>query len=195
MNEANRSRGLIALLAAGLAGLLTGCEMSNSPLWSQNSGPRPDGPDWANLSLNLMVDKYGPPDRIELSRVVWLNRPPWKRIAVWDDMELQQFSLAKDQNLEDTIAYSVPRDKRVALRHFNGRVSVSADGSEISARSFSEARNFLSLNLADEIIRGAKTPAEAKAFDAETLKLADAGKSSPYMSGLLFTPPAPAAAP
>jgi hypothetical protein len=145
------------------------------------------------MSLNMMVDKYGPPDRVEISRVVWENKGPWKRIAVWDDMELHEMSRSKDANIEETIAYLVPEQKRREVEDFSRRVKVSRDGAELSARSFSEERIFLTLNLADEIVRGAKTPSQAKTFYAATIQLADAGKSSPYMKGLLFqAPPLPA---
>jgi hypothetical protein len=156
------------------------------------SSPHPYGSEWSTLSLNRMVDKYGAPDRIESKRVVWLDKGPWKRIAVWDGMDNYDKSAAAGY-IEQTVAYLVPPDRRDAVDDFRGRVAVSADGSELSARSTSEARNLLALNLADEIIRGVRTPGEAKSFYAATLRLADAGKSSPYVEGLLFQPLRPAA--
>jgi hypothetical protein len=186
---ARLSRAFAAMAAASLC---AGCEF---PRWTQSADARPGGPDWANLSLNNMVDKYGPPDRIEIARVVWIGKGPWKRIAVWDDMGLGQLTAAKDENLEVTLAYAVPAGRLHALEEYDGRLKVSEDGSEISARAFSEERDFLALNLADEIIRGAKTPQEARDFASATLRLADAGKSSPYMKSLLFRPPAAASLP
>src|ERR1700733_1937300 len=70
--------------------------------------------DWSNVSSNEMVEKYGPPDRVETLRLVWDRRGPWKRISVWDERE----RFAGDRgmnNIEDTIAYPVPADKRGAL--------------------------------------------------------------------------------
>jgi hypothetical protein len=193
MKDTNRRVGLGRILAAaGALGLLGGCDF---PAWTRTADARPSGPDWANISLNLMVDKYGPPDRIEIGRVVWLHKGPWKRIAVWDDMDLDEVSTFKDRNLEQTIAYVVPAGRRRDLEDFDARIKVSEDGAELSSRSYSEERNFLALNLADEVIRGAKTPEQAREFHAATLTLADAGKSSPYMKGLIFqAPPLPAAA-
>ena len=182
-----------AAIGLAAAGLLMGCADVSSRWRNQPAGARPDGPDWENRSLNMMVEKYGRPDRVETNRVVWEKKGPWKRIVVWDDMGvglgLGQMGKVADNNIEEILAYMVPEDKRRAVEDFSGRLKVSADGAQLSARSFSEERNFLALNLADEIIRGVKTPAEAKAFDAATLQLADAGKPSPYMKGLLFQPP------
>ena len=180
----------VGLAALAAAGLFWGCAgPSATPMRNQSAGARPDGPDWANRSLNMMIDKYGRPDQVETNRVVWEKKGPWRRIVVWDDMGPRQLDMAADNNIEEVIAYLVPEEKRRVLEDFSARLKVSADGAELSARSVSEARNFLALNLADEIVRGVKTPEEAKAFDAATLQMADAGKPSPYMKGLLFRPP------
>ena len=196
MKNINGLRGAgIGATALAAVGFLCAC--ADLPLpgrQSQAAGARPDGPDWANRSLNMMIEKYGRPDRVETNRVIWELKGPWKRIVVWDDMGIGpgQMSKGADNNLEEVLAYLVPEDKRRAVEEFNGRLKVSDDGALISARSFSEERNFLALNLADEIIRGVKTPEAARAFDAATLQLADAGKPSPYMKGLLFrAPPLP----
>ena len=177
----------MAALAA--AGLFWGCAGPSLPERSSVAGVRPDGPDRMNRGLDGMIEKYGRPDRMETDRVVWEKKGPWKRIVVWDDMGARQMDMAEDKNIEEIISYLVPEDKRLAVEGFSKRIKVSADGAELSARSASEGRNFLALNLADEIIRGVKTPEEAGAFDAATLQLADAGKPSPYMKGLLFQPP------
>jgi hypothetical protein len=148
------------------------------------------GTEWSNLSLDKMVDEYGSPDRIENKRVVWVNRGPWKRIVVWDGMDNSEI-YAGAANIEQTIAYLVPQNKRDALNDLDEGVMISADGSELSARSSSEERNFLALNLADEVIHGVRTPEQARSYYARTLRLAEAGKSSPYMKGLRFQPARP----
>jgi len=143
------------------------------------------GTEWSNVSLDKMIEEYGAPDRIENKRVVWENKGPWKRIAVWDMMDNSE-SMSGTNNIEETVAYLVPQGKRNAVYDLHERVTVSSDGSELAVRSSSEERNFLALNLADEIIRGVRTPDEAKNFYALTLRLADAGKTSVYMKGLRF---------
>jgi hypothetical protein len=171
-------------MAGTAIGLLAGCS-------GQTMSPHGYGPEWSNLSLNMMIDKYGAPDRIEDKRVVWQNKGPWKRIAVWDGMDIYEKYAGVD-NIEQTVTYLVPPDRLMAVNDFRDRVRVSADGAELSARSSSEERNCLALNLADEIIHGVKTPDEARGFYVSTLRMADAGKSSPYMQGLLFQSPSPA---
>jgi hypothetical protein len=141
--------------------------------------------DWDNRTNGYIIDKYGPPDRVETVRLVWENKGPWRRICVWDELAFLDDD-RPSRNLEQTIAYEVPRDKRAALESFHPGLSVAADGEELSARSESEARNFLMLNLADEIVRGVTTSEDARASYDRTLRLADAGKLSPKMQRLLF---------
>lgn len=175
-------------LALAFAGCAQRRDLSSAPpRYDSGVGPSRWN-DWSNLSLDAMVERYGPPTRIESKLVVWVDKAPWKRIAVWDRMGNFQGSAAAD-NIEQTVAYLVPFDRRDALEAFSPRVGVSFDGSELSSSSFSEERNLLTLNLADQIIRGVRSPDEAKEFYTLTLRLAAAGKSSPYMRRLLFVPP------
>jgi hypothetical protein len=141
--------------------------------------------DWSNISINLMVEKYGAPDRVETLRLVWEHRGPWKRISVWDELETLDDDRASN-NIEDTISYAVPDKMRGALASFNRGLYVSRDGAELSARSSDERRNFLMINLADEILKGSLSPNDARDAYARTLRLADSGKSSPSMERLLF---------
>jgi hypothetical protein len=54
------------------------------------------------------------------------------------------------------------------------------------ARSHSEALNRLSLNLADDVAAGRRSPQDADRFFLRTVRLRAAGKSSPYLDQLLF---------
>ena len=58
----------------------------------------------------------------------------------------------------------------------------------LTARSDSEENNYISLNLADEIVHGKKSVAEARNFYAKTEQLGLSGKTSSYSQGLLFQP-------
>jgi hypothetical protein len=128
-----------------------------------------------------LIEGYGPPDAVALGALGWKNRGGWKRIVLWDANES-----AGAGNLEQTVAYRVPEGRRDALEAFSGRVRVSRDGTELSARSDSEGLNCLALNLADEVGRGVRGPEEARRFYESTVALAAAGKSSRYMQGILF---------
>jgi hypothetical protein len=137
------------------------------------------------VALKLM-DKYGPPDRLETNRLVWHNAGPWGRIAVWDEEDYDYSGRVGRDNLEQTLISDVPRDKRQALAAFSSKITVSQDGKELSVRGTSEALDFLAINLAHEIVRGSRSPAQARLFYDRTCQLSQAGKSSPYMQEVLF---------
>lgn len=178
------------MIIALLAGFLAGC--STMP-------PLPDPQDrrelaavviesWYNYSKVAAVkllDEYGAPDAVESGRLVWNDKGPWKRIAVWDVVPYYD-SNAGPNNLEEIIARPVTPAQRRALAAFDRNIRVSKNGDELSARYDSEELNFLALNLADEVLRQVKTPQEARLFYQETARLSASGKSSRYAQGLLF---------
>ncbi|HAM35435.1 MAG TPA: hypothetical protein DEB40_05185 [Elusimicrobia bacterium] len=180
------------MVAAGLmAGLVAGC--ATAPVrdfQARQDWARAIIGNWSNfsrLSADNLMERYGLPDRIESGRLLWHGRGPWKRIEVWDVMPFYGSDLGPD-NLEQTISYPAASSKRKELAAFSKKLRVSKDGTELSARSTGEERNFLALNLADEIVRGLKEPVGARRFYDLTIQLAAAGRSSRYMQGLLFMP-------
>jgi len=137
------------------------------------------------VALKLM-DEYGPPDQVESERIVWHNAGPWDTIVVWDADDYDYSATLGPDNLEQTLFFAVPPEKRKALADFSDELTVSGDGKELSVRGHSEELNFLALNLAYEIVQGFRDPAEARIFYDRTCQLAQAGKSSPYLRGLMF---------
>lgn len=181
----------VLLAAAALGAGLLGCQ-TPSPRKPEARRQLVDAvvENWSSVSrLNAagLIERYGPPDRIESYRLVWSGKGPWKTLAVWDVAPYYD-SQAGPDDLEGTVAYTVPASRRGALADFGKGLSVSRDGRELSARSSSEELNFLALNLADEIARGLKSPAAARDAYEAALRLRAAGKSSPYLGGLLFQP-------
>ena len=171
---------LIGVLAAGASA----CAVTDRR--PDGAAQIPKGPrDWSNVSINMLIDKYGAPDRIETDRVVWNRRGPWKKIVVWDAMEFVERDSGK-ANIEEFVDYHVPAGKRDELRAFSGNIRVSDDGELVSSRSTDEARNFTTLNLADRIVRGELDAKAARQAYVRALQLADAGKSVPETQGLLF---------
>jgi hypothetical protein len=184
------SRSLTAVLAVAAA--LAGC--GTAPVLPSEEERREaaqavigNWSDFCRLSASALIDKYGTPDEIDSSRLVWRDRDLVKRIAVWDVPSAFEVD-GVSGNVETTVSYAVPPAKRGALAAFSRDVRVARDGTEISALSTSDAVNFLSLNLADEIAQGLKTPDEARDTFKRTIELSAAGKSSPLMQGLMFLP-------
>ncbi len=140
----------------------------------------------ARTTARAMIDKYGEPSRFSAGSLVWFNNGPWLKTVVYRSAWPHLFGRRDSDYLEQTIAYQVPDRKVNDLKRFDARIKVGEDGGQLSARSGSEAMNFLTLNLADEIVTGARSVEDSRDFDSKTARLSKAGKSSPYMEGLLF---------
>jgi hypothetical protein len=143
---------------------------------------------YSRLQAAKLMQKYGPPDQIKHAELVWNDKGVWRKIRVWDVTPYYD-SNAGMPDLEQTISYAVRPEQQGQLAGFRGELRVSSDGTELSARGVSEESNLLALNLADDIVSGRRTPEDANRFYETTLELSLAGKDSPYMQQLLFTPP------
>jgi len=136
---------------------------------------------WAQaprLAAGVMIEKYGPPDRSGPIGLVWFRRGPWKRIVV------HQVDL--NAPLEQVVDYDVKAQSLDGLRVFGHGVIADPDNAELSAQNDRESKNFLALNLVDEVATGGINLQQAQNVYDRTADLADSGKSSAYTQGLVF---------
>jgi hypothetical protein len=132
----------------------------------------------------MLIEKYGPPQRLSDDKMEWDGQWPWKSVTVSADHPLSP--------LTETISCHIPREKLAELARYPHGLTADARRGELSARSDRESLNFLSLNLGMEILTGQRTPEEANQYFNEAIGLHFAGKSVPYMEKLLFdVPPVP----
>ncbi|UPT75125.1 MAG: hypothetical protein M0D55_05275 [Elusimicrobiota bacterium] len=143
-------------------------------------------PDEARMLARDMTARYGRPDEASPDAFVWYNNGPWKKTIV-HRQAWPHYAYQRDKDyLENVIGHAVPEDRVADLSRFDRRLDFDPVTAELSARSESESANYLLLNLADEVIRGKKDPAEAREFRDRMLRLSAAGKSSAYLTGFLF---------
>jgi hypothetical protein len=143
---------------------------------------------WAPPSAaagRLLLDEYGTPDDVTPNRLTWNSHGEWKRIVVWNrkPVYLSPVDLAV---MKQTVDYPLTYAQARELLAFSDTLEIDLAHGELSSRSSREDINYLTLNLADEIVRGQKTVAEAQTAFVRQLELAAAGKTTPYMTGLLF---------
>lgn len=140
-------------------------------------------PEDSRALAGVLIEKYGAPDEEVASQLSWNDRGPWKTIVVFRD----RAAFGRSAHLLETVAYGkAPFNRWRQLSAFGRGASYDPLTRELSARSDREETNILALNLADEILRGKRNAAGARAFYDSTFNLALFGKSSPYMSRLLF---------
>ncbi|MCR4294158.1 MAG: hypothetical protein NUW21_01385 [Elusimicrobia bacterium] len=153
--------------------------------------PRVQVPDRIEAHLNTwydsprreaerLIELYGPPDDVAPALATWREREPFKRIAVHGD--------SPDTYLEHVIGYRAPPEALEALSRFGHGVRFNPENEELSARSNLDSLNYLALNLADEVVKGERTPEDADAFYVRTARFATFGKSAAYMERLRFEP-------
>jgi hypothetical protein len=70
------------------------------------------------------------------------------------------------------IDYAGPADRADDLLAYNGSLLIDRTRGELASRADSEATNFLAINLANEILRGARTPEEARLVHAQAVQQA-----------------------
>lgn len=148
---------------------------------------------WAEPSARVahrLLDEYGLPDDVTPQRLVWNGRGSWKRTVVWNRAPVYR-SLDDLNVVQQTVDYPLSPDLAARLLAFRGSLVVDLQRGELSSRAQREEVNYLTLNLADDIARERKTVEEAQASYRKILALEVSGKSSPYMSGLLFGPRTP----
>ena len=141
-----------------------------------------DWPDGSRDLAGALIDEYGAPDEIETSRLTWKSSPPWKKMTVFRDAT----DRGHPDSLLRTVAYRVPVERWRALEAFGHGVEYDPVSEQLSARTDNEDTNYLALNLADEVVRGVLSSAEASALYDKTMVLLISGKSSSNTSRLLF---------
>lgn len=146
---------------------------------------------WPAFSYRLarqMISKYGQPAEAGDHSLIWRDNAPWKRTVVHRAPPGGGVLQRNRGRLEQSVAYKVPEAKLGLLSRFDKDIEGDAKAGLLTARSDDESLNYLALNLADEVLRGQRTPRDAEGFRRIVLRLRDAGKTSPYLEKLLFYP-------
>lgn len=186
----------VAALAAALG---AGCT-SSAPRGEMGSSlaPRSGGgglnlAGWSQASrmaAEEMQRKYGAPDEVTPTMLVWHDNGPWKRTVISRDETPHSFPAPHPDVMEQVIAYRVPPEMFDELARYDGSVIVERTKGEMSARCDKEGANFLALNLAHEIATGRRTVEGARRMYAEQIMAMKAGRPAPYTERLMFQPPA-----
>jgi hypothetical protein len=143
-------------------------------------------PAKAREAANAMIAKYGQPHEATPTMLIWHNVGPWKHTILSRDEVPHDFPKPHTDLLEQVIDYRVPVDKFDELAAYDGSVIVERTKGEMSARCDKEEMNFLSLNLANDIVTGRRTVEQARRFYAETAMAFMRGEKPAYTQGLQF---------
>jgi hypothetical protein len=145
-----------------------------------------DWPAKPREAARMLAAKYGDPDEVTPSMLIWNARGPWKRTIVYREEVAHSFPKPHTDFLEQVIDYRVPTDKADDLAAYDGSVIIERTKGELSARCDKEELNMLALNLANDVATGAKDIEAARKAYAENAMAFLAGKKTPYTQALQF---------
>lgn len=133
-----------------------------------------------------MLRKYGAPDGITSSLLIWRDAGDFIEIIVREEAIDHRFPAFHKDTLEQVIAYEVPEDKFDDLARFDGSIIAERTRGTLASRCQNEAMNYLALNLAHDLITNRKSVEEAREVQADIIKASARGEIHPYMRGLRF---------
>ncbi|MBA3461150.1 MAG: DUF4142 domain-containing protein [Deltaproteobacteria bacterium] len=146
---------------------------------------------WApgpQLAAQEMMAKYGGPQEVTSERLIWRAAGPFKRITLTREELPHDFPMPHMDYLEHTIAFNVPVDKSDEVHAFGASLTIYRVGGELSARCDLESNNVLTFNLANDVIAGKKTVADARKEFGDIVLQRTLGKDPAYAKGLQFQP-------
>jgi hypothetical protein len=135
----------------------------------------------------VLIGKFGIPDEVTSTTLVWRDRGVWKKTVLMRDEIPHDFPMSHTDYLLQTINYKVPIGKYDELARYDGSVIVDRTKGTLSARCDREEMNILALNLANDIITGKKTVEEARDYYAKTAMKVKEGGTDPYVQALQFS--------
>ncbi len=136
-----------------------------------------------------MIAKYGQPNEVTPTMLMWHGNGPWKHTMVFKQEVQHDFPGPHTDLLQQVIDYKVPLDKYDDLAMYDGSVVVERTNGVISARCDLEEANFLALNLAHDVATGKRSVADARKFYAETIMAFKKGGKPAYTQSLQFKMP------
>jgi hypothetical protein len=111
-------------------------------------------PESSVTAAKEMITKYGDPSEVTSDSLIWFNPAQFKKIIVHKEVFSSRFPLLHQTALEHVVDYHPVNNKVDDVWNYNGSVVLNRTKGEMSASGENEAMNILSLNLADDIMRG-----------------------------------------
>jgi hypothetical protein len=141
----------------------------------------------SQMAAKEQMGKYGKPDEMTPTMLVWHNNGVWKKTVISKMESKHRFPKAHTDVMEQCISYKVPLDKYDELAMFDGSVTVDRTQGTIAARCDKEENNLLALNLAHDVITGKKSVEGAREAYGKIVMDAMNGQKSDYMKKLQFS--------
>ncbi len=136
-----------------------------------------------------MLEKYGEPNDACAGALTWYSTSPWKKTVVLRDEVPHDFPIPHMDVLKQSISYAVPVEKVGELAEFNGSLLIDRTAGEVAARCDSEARNFLIINLMNDIVKDKISAKDARKKFADETMAHMMHQTAPYTHKFHFAEP------
>jgi hypothetical protein len=147
---------------------------------------------WPKISRAVAADlitSYGLPAASNARELTWYDNGPWKRTVLHKEEIQHNFPYPHKDILEQTVNYRVPLDKIADLVRYDGSLVVDRTRGELTVHCNNEAANILTLNIANDIVKGDRTVEQALAYHAQVVRGLQIGEPETYPDKLHFKAP------
>ena len=147
--------------------------------------------DWPTLRLHValeLLERYGLPQEHSRRHLAWYDNGPWRRTLLAREGAAHNFPRRHEDVLEQTINYRVPEDKVTELSAYNGSLVIDRTRGELTVHCDSEPANILTLNIADDIAKGARSAEQGRGYHAQVVRGVEIGEPESYPQKLRFQP-------
>jgi hypothetical protein len=162
-------------------------KMKQGNMMKRSMGDLKSWPMASRMAAKDMMDKYGKPDEMTPTMLVWNHKGPWSKTVVFKKEYPHNFPMPHTDLLQQWVSYKVPYEMLDKLAMYDGSVVVERTTGMISARCDKEGANFLALNLAHDIATGKRSVEEAREMYGKEVMKMKAGQMTEYTKGLMFS--------
>ena len=151
---------------------------------------------WPKRSIAVasdLVTRYGLPKESNARELTWYDNGPWKRTVLHREEIDHNFPYPHKDVLEQTVNYRVPADKVGDLVKYDGSLVIDRTRGELTVHCNNEESNTLTLNIADDIVKGDRDVEQALAYHAQVIRGVQSGEPETYPYKLRFKAPQPTA--
>jgi hypothetical protein len=128
---------------------------------------------WPKLTIALattLLEKYGAPESNTPQQLNWSRNGPWNRTILYREGARHNFPRPHQDILEQAVSYKVPPGKIADLVRYDGSLVVDRTRGELSVHCDSEEHNILTLNIADDIVKGERDVDQALTYHAQVIR-------------------------
>ena len=147
--------------------------------------------DWGQKQqeqLRKLTAKHGLPNDATSNFVAWKDAGQFKYITICKEEVAHNFPMQHTDFLMHAVSYRIPVERVGELIKFDGSIYVDRTAGCLAAKCDTEAHNLLGLNLAHDVLSGAKSADQARDEFARITADEKAGKMHPYLERLSFQP-------